>query len=142
MAGRLEKMGYIILTDTPTTQLLLQEGGVVCKTFIEGSGNASAVVGPLDIFDEAAVRKTLSDRRIARQLFTQNKISMVISFAKARPRSGNDLSYIYRRCAVDFGIGLINDSKTAVLLTQALAKYTSGQYGKQQSAVSWQSWVS
>ena len=123
----LVEMGYKVYTDSNELQSLYQSFGIKSRIFIPGN-------------DEAFI-STLSDRRIARELFTVCDIKMAVSFSKIRPRTKEDRSYMLRRCAVDFGVGLVNESKTAVLLIQALKEYKIMGRKKEGASNSWQAFV-
>lgn len=133
IAKTMRKMDYSIYTDSNKTRDLILSNGIDCETFITHSGNSEAEA---DNFC-----KVLSDRRQSREIFTTKQIRMVISLCRHRPRT-LDRSYMLRRCAVDFGIGLLNESKTAVLLTQAMDDYKSLKRSKSDACVSWQEWLS
>ncbi|KZP27588.1 carbamoyl-phosphate synthase [Athelia psychrophila] len=62
------------------------------------------------------------DKRKLREVFDDYDIQFVINIAKARGTSAVDEDYVARRNAVDFGLPLLNNAKTAQLFVEALAK--------------------
>jgi carbamoyl-phosphate synthase large subunit len=61
------------------------------------------------------------DKRKLREVFDEYDIQCVINLAKARGSSFTDEDYVARRNAVDFGLPLLNDSRTAQLFVESLA---------------------
>jgi carbamoyl-phosphate synthase large subunit len=81
------------------------------------------------------------DKRKLREVFDDHEIQCVINLAKARGSSATDEDYVARRCvllaflndflfilfvaisnAVDFGLPLLNNARTAQLFVESLAK--------------------
>ncbi|KAI0309955.1 carbamoyl-phosphate synthase [Amylostereum chailletii] len=62
------------------------------------------------------------DKRKLREVFDEYNIQCVINLAKARGTSATDEDYVARRNAVDFGLPLLNDARTALLFVESLAK--------------------
>ncbi|KAF7298070.1 Carbamoyl-phosphate synthase [Mycena chlorophos] len=76
------------------------------------------------------------DKRKLREVFDEYDISCVINLAKTRGTSFTDEDYVARRNAVDFGLPLLNNARTADLFVESLArkipqgglrKYTEGR---------------
>lgn len=63
-----------------------------------------------------------SDKRKLRMVFDEFEIQCVINLAKARGTTFTDEDYVARRNAVDFGLPLLNNAKTAQLFVESLAK--------------------
>ncbi|TFK20781.1 carbamoyl-phosphate synthase subunit arginine-specific large [Coprinopsis marcescibilis] len=63
-----------------------------------------------------------TDKRKLREVFDEFEIQMVVNLAKSRGTTFTDEDYIARRNAVDFGIPLLNDAKTAELFVEAMAR--------------------
>lgn len=63
-----------------------------------------------------------ADKRKLREVFDEFDIGMVVNLAKARGTTLTDEDYVARRNAVDFGLPLLNDAKTAELFIEAMAR--------------------
>ncbi|KAI0260176.1 carbamoyl-phosphate synthase [Gloeopeniophorella convolvens] len=63
-----------------------------------------------------------ADKRKLREVFDEHDIQCVINLARARGASPTDEDYVARRNAVDFGLPLLNNPRTALLFVEALAK--------------------
>ncbi|KOS16534.1 carbamoyl-phosphate synthase [Malassezia pachydermatis] len=64
----------------------------------------------------------LKDKRKLREVFDEYEIQFVINLAKYRAGSTTDENYVARRNAVDFGLPLLNEPKTALLFVETLEK--------------------
>ncbi|KAH9976198.1 carbamoyl-phosphate synthase [Lactifluus volemus] len=62
------------------------------------------------------------DKRKLREVFDEFDIQCVINLAKGRGKSVTDEDYVARRNAVDFGLPLLNNPRTAQLFVDSLAK--------------------
>lgn len=62
----------------------------------------------------------LKDKRKLREVFDDYEIQFVINLAKYRAPSVTDEDYVARRNAVDFGLPLLNEPKTALLFVETL----------------------
>ncbi|KAI0057881.1 carbamoyl-phosphate synthase [Artomyces pyxidatus] len=62
------------------------------------------------------------DKRKLREVFDEHDIQCVINLAQARGKSVTDEDYVARRNAVDFGLPLLNNARTAQLFVESLAK--------------------
>jgi len=62
------------------------------------------------------------DKRKLREVFDDYEIQCVINIAKSRGTSATDEDYVARRNAVDFGLPLLNNARTAQLFVDSLAK--------------------
>ncbi|KAG6813525.1 hypothetical protein H0H92_010230 [Tricholoma furcatifolium] len=65
------------------------------------------------------------DKRKLRMVFDEFDIQCVINLAKARGVDFTDEDYVARRNAVDFGLPLLNNPRTALLFVESLAKKIS-----------------
>jgi carbamoyl-phosphate synthase large subunit len=63
-----------------------------------------------------------TDKRKLRMVFDDYEIQTVINLAKSRGTDFTDEDYVARRNAVDFGLPLLNNAKTAQLFVESLAK--------------------
>ena len=64
----------------------------------------------------------LKDKRMLREVFDEHEIQFVINLAGARGRDTLDEDYVARRNAVDFGLPLFNEARTAMLFVDTLEK--------------------
>ncbi|KAG5647105.1 hypothetical protein DXG03_001476 [Asterophora parasitica] len=62
------------------------------------------------------------DKRKLRMVFDEYDVQTVINLAKARGVDFNDEDYVARRNAVDFGLPLLNNARTALLFVESLAQ--------------------
>jgi carbamoyl-phosphate synthase large subunit len=62
------------------------------------------------------------DKRKLRQVFDDHEIECVINLAKEKGTGFTDEDYVARRNAVDFGLPLLNNPRTALLFVESLAK--------------------
>ncbi|KAF9073581.1 carbamoyl-phosphate synthase [Rhodocollybia butyracea] len=62
------------------------------------------------------------DKRKLREVFDEYDIQCVINLAQSRATSFTDEDYVARRNAVDFGLPLLNNARTAQLFVESLAK--------------------
>jgi len=62
------------------------------------------------------------DKRALREVFGKNDIRGVFNLAKTRAKSLVDEDYVMRRNAVDFGVPLFMEPKTAVLFAQCMSE--------------------
>ena len=83
----------------------------------------------------------LQDRKTSKQLFEDANIRLVISLSGLRPKSQEDVGYLLRRNAVDYGIGLLNEPKGALIFVDALKDYKLGDKYKKDSCKSWDQWT-
>lgn len=64
----------------------------------------------------------LKDKRKLREVFDDHEIQFVINLAPYRAKDTVDENYVARRNAVDFGLPLFNEPKTALLFVETLEK--------------------
>ncbi|PWN47839.1 putative arginine-specific carbamoyl-phosphate synthetase, ammonia chain [Violaceomyces palustris] len=90
----------------------------------------------------------VKDKRKLREVFDEHEIQMVVNLAKMRGRDQLDKDYVARRNAVDFGLPLLNEPRSALLFVEALeARMPLGclrpwEEGNIPSEVkSWKEWV-
>ncbi|KAF5380554.1 hypothetical protein D9615_004705 [Tricholomella constricta] len=62
------------------------------------------------------------DKRKLRMVFDEYDVQCVINLAKSRGRDFDDEDYVARRNAVDFGLPLLNNARTALLFVESLAQ--------------------
>ncbi|KAK0226261.1 carbamoyl-phosphate synthase [Armillaria fumosa] len=62
------------------------------------------------------------DKRKLREVFDEYEIQCVINLAKSRGLTFTDEDYVARRNAVDFGLPLLNNARTAQLFVESLAR--------------------
>ncbi|KII95699.1 hypothetical protein PLICRDRAFT_150562 [Plicaturopsis crispa FD-325 SS-3] len=62
------------------------------------------------------------DKRMLREVFDEHDIQCVFNLAKSRGTGFTDEDYVARRNAVDFGLPLLNNARTAQLFVESLAK--------------------
>ncbi|KAJ3077573.1 carbamoyl-phosphate synthase (glutamine-hydrolyzing) cpa2, partial [Quaeritorhiza haematococci] len=116
VARKMGGMGYKIVVDLEsTTGRLLKSHGVKYTPLITPPTTTTTVPSESSNFIT-----TFSDRRQALKIFSSHSIALAISFSKARPRTKEDVGYVMRRSAVDFGVALLNEAKSATVLVQAM----------------------
>ncbi|KAI8844024.1 carbamoyl-phosphate synthase arginine-specific large chain [Chytriomyces cf. hyalinus JEL632] len=125
VASRLSSVGYTITTDSERTRGIVES---VC--------GASAV-----LFEGAAGVQNLIDRKTALSIFKENDISVVFALHGQRAKSVDDAGYLLRRATVDLGVGIVNEPRGAVVLSDAIAEYVAGGRSKFESALSWGEWL-
>ena len=64
----------------------------------------------------------LKDKRKLREVFDDYEIQFVINLAKYRAPNTTNEDYVARRNAVDFGLPLLNEPKTALLFVETLER--------------------
>jgi carbamoyl-phosphate synthase large subunit len=131
VARKLHSLGYRLLVDVKKNQERLQ---LACTDL---SLNLGLLV-PSAPESESLV-KVLQDRRSSKEAF--EGVSLVLSLCQIRPRTQADVGYLVRRSAVDFGIGLLNEPKSAMLLADAIGDYLTGAKTKAESVRDWGSWI-
>lgn len=62
------------------------------------------------------------DKRKLREVFDEYEIECVVNLARSRGKDATDEDYVARRNAVDFGLPLLNNPRTAQLFVEALAR--------------------
>lgn len=120
--------GYKVLADTELTQSVVAKHSTTeLPLFVPGG--------------EQALVETLQDRRVARKLYDSHNISLVVSLARVRPGTTDDVRYLVRRTAVDFGVGMMNEAKTSVVFAEAVEGYVKDGRVKKEAVRSWGEWV-
>ncbi|KAM0280720.1 hypothetical protein ACHAQH_003890 [Verticillium albo-atrum] len=84
------------------------------KHFIESSAKGNASVEVIEFPKE--------DKRALREVFKKYDIRGVFNLARARGKTVMDVDYVMRRNAVDFGVPLFMEPKTAMLFAQCMAE--------------------
>jgi hypothetical protein len=111
-ARLLTELGYNLFA-TPRTHAFLEENGVKAvlleKPFLASS---SPIPGPN-----------------CKDYLSSGKIDLVINIPEGGHKSELSDGYVIRRTAVDFGVGLLTNIKTATLFSRALQKYGGNTYG-------------
>lgn len=96
------------------------------KQHLEKSGTEVAVIDfPVD------------DKNALRQVFQKNNIKGVFNIAKSRGKTLVDKDYVMRRNAVDFGIPLFMEPKTALLFAQCMNEKLPRTEGMPPEVRSW-----
>ncbi|CAG8500058.1 11547_t:CDS:2 [Ambispora leptoticha] len=90
-------LGHSLYTCSPSVTQFLELRGIHAKT--------------LDLPE---------DKKALLKVFKGNDIDFVFNLAQVRAQNVNDINYISRRSAVDFGIPLVNDPKCALLFAESL----------------------
>ncbi|ORY48947.1 large subunit of carbamoyl phosphate synthetase [Rhizoclosmatium globosum] len=125
VASRLSSVGYRIVTDTEATREAIQ----------------SVVDAESVLFDGEAGITNLADRKRAVQIFRDHDVSVVFALHGQRAKSIQDPGYLLRRATVDMGVGIVNESRNAVVLADSIAEYVAGGRNKFESALSWGEWL-
>ncbi|TRM69122.1 hypothetical protein BD626DRAFT_421131 [Schizophyllum amplum] len=127
IAKRLTELGFKLFCSSPTVEEFLNDVPYV---------NAKKIFFPK------------KDKRKLREVFDQYDIQCVINLARERATTFVDEDYVARRNAVDFGLPLLNNARTAELWVESLArKIPEGglknyEEGRIPSEVkSWAEWV-
>jgi len=81
------------------------------------------------------------DKRALREVFQSNDIRGVFNLAKRRASSLIDEDYVMRRNAVDFGVPLFMEPKTAVLFAQCMSEKLPKQEGIPSEVKRWSEWI-
>ncbi|KAJ1021753.1 hypothetical protein NDA13_005367 [Ustilago tritici] len=82
--------------------------------------NVEEYLNKLDGVKAKRIRFPVKDKRKLREVFDEHEINIVINLAKFRGRDLLDQDYVARRNAVDFGIPLLNEARSAELFVDAL----------------------
>ncbi|KAI9335276.1 large subunit of carbamoyl-phosphate synthase [Obelidium mucronatum] len=125
VASRLSSVGYRIATDTQATREVIQSVVEPDVVLFEGE------TGILDLID----------KKRAINIFRKNDVSVVFALHGNRAKSVTDAGYLLRRATVDLGVGIVNESRGAVVLADSIAEYVAGGRSKFESALSWGEWV-
>ncbi|EIW80636.1 carbamoyl-phosphate synthase [Coniophora puteana RWD-64-598 SS2] len=107
VARGLTDLGFKIYCATPAVEAFLNGGGV---------GDELRYVSAKKIFFPT------KDKRLLREVFDEYEIGAVVNLARERGASVTDEDYVARRNAVDFGLPLLNNPKTAELFVEALKR--------------------
>ncbi|KAI9758813.1 MAG: translation initiation factor eIF4A [Chaenotheca gracillima] len=97
----------------PLGYKFLAASGTVAE-YLESTTEAKAKVSVIDFPKE--------DKRALRQVFQQHDIRGVFNLAATRASTLLDEDYVMRRNAVDFGVPLFMEPKTAVLFAQCMSE--------------------
>ncbi|OLN88764.1 Carbamoyl-phosphate synthase arginine-specific large chain [Colletotrichum chlorophyti] len=84
------------------------------KQFIEANAKGNVTVEVIEFPKE--------DKRALREVFQKYDIRGVFNLAKARGKTIMDVDYVMRRNAVDFGVPLFMEPKTAMLFAQCMSE--------------------
>ncbi|OBR15492.1 Carbamoyl-phosphate synthase [Colletotrichum higginsianum IMI 349063] len=84
------------------------------KEFLESSAKGKISVDVIEFPKE--------DKRALREVFQKYDIRGVFNLAKARGKTIMDVDYVMRRNAVDFGVPLFMEPKTAMLFAQCMSE--------------------
>ncbi|KAJ3136774.1 carbamoyl-phosphate synthase (glutamine-hydrolyzing) cpa2, partial [Physocladia obscura] len=122
VASRLTSVGYKVAADTEATRAVIQ----------------SVVEIGLPLFSDIT---NLFDRKRALDIFREKDVSVVFALQGKRAQSKTDAGYQLRRAAVDLGVGIVNESRGAVVLADAIAEYVAGGRNKFEAVLSWEEWL-
>ncbi|KAJ3393464.1 carbamoyl-phosphate synthase (glutamine-hydrolyzing) cpa2 [Entophlyctis sp. JEL0112] len=127
VASRLSSVGYKILTDSNATRDIISS--------VIDVNNCHA------LFDGEEGVANLVDRKTALKTFKENDVSVVFALHGQRAKTVFDAGYQLRRATVDLGVGIVNESRGAVVLADAIAEYVAGGRSKYEAALSWSEWL-
>ncbi|KAJ3130486.1 carbamoyl-phosphate synthase (glutamine-hydrolyzing) cpa2 [Nowakowskiella sp. JEL0407] len=136
VASKLERMGYELYADTVESSALLAKHGV-SSTPLQNIIPAS----DSKLSEHDRIVKWLADRKAAKSVFENHQLKLVLSFAKERPRTTDNIPYLVRRAAVDLGLGMLNEPKGAIAYAEAVEKYVNGLMSKREGSKAWEEWV-
>jgi carbamoyl-phosphate synthase large subunit len=94
-----------------------------------------------DGVDVEVIEFPVEDKRALREVFAKYDIRGVFNLAKLRASSLVDEDYVMRRNAVDFGVPLFMEPKTAVLFAQCMAEKLPKKEGIPSEVRSWSDFV-
>ncbi|KAI8812033.1 hypothetical protein BJ742DRAFT_794599 [Cladochytrium replicatum] len=151
VVNKLVNLGYKVVVDTHSTQTVLSKWGLCLPTLLESEAQVLGTPA-VDGDKDAALRGLLRDRRRAKEVFGGLRVQLVLSFARGKPTgvktdavvaaAGQErIEYLVRRAAVDLGLGLLNESKVAMLFVECLERYVTGLASKRESVKSWGEWM-
>ncbi|KAN0062371.1 carbamoyl-phosphate synthase (glutamine-hydrolyzing) cpa2 [Thecaphora frezii] len=83
--------------------------------------DVEAYLNSLPHLSAKKIRFPVKDKRKLREVFDEYDINICVNLAKFRGRDLLDQDYVARRNAVDFGIPLLNEPRSALLFVEALA---------------------
>ncbi|KAJ1551815.1 carbamoyl-phosphate synthase (glutamine-hydrolyzing) cpa2 [Nowakowskiella sp. JEL0078] len=135
VANKLQKMGYKLYTDLSDSAKLLEQSGVPAISLKD------VIPSNKDLLENENLSKLLEDRKAAKAVFEEHNMKLVLSFAKERPRTTDNIPYLIRRAAVDLGLGMLNESKGAIVFSEAIEKYVNGLMSKREGSKAWEEWV-
>jgi carbamoyl-phosphate synthase large subunit len=119
---KLEAQGYPVLLDSEESARGLGLSGA--QVLVPGKSGQE-------------LSRILQDRKLAKSLLEDHQVSLVISLCRTKSKDRSNLGYLVRRNAVDFGLGLLNDSKGAIVFVDAMEDYVSGVKPVSESISSW-----
>ncbi|KAJ3170891.1 carbamoyl-phosphate synthase (glutamine-hydrolyzing) cpa2 [Geranomyces variabilis] len=124
------------LTHVPEARAIVAALQTAGYAVLAASSRTNELLGTaLEVFP------TTGDRGAAREAFSTRAVALVVSLTRRRAQSLDDPNYRLRRSAVDLGVALVNESKTALLLAQAMQAYNVGGKDKRKAVRSWGEWV-
>ncbi|KAM5477191.1 carbamoyl-phosphate synthase (glutamine-hydrolyzing) cpa2 [Microsporum audouinii] len=104
------------------------------KNFLESSVQSKGV--KVDIIEFPK-----QDKRALREVFAKNDIRGVFNIARERSKHLLDENYVMRRNAVDFGVPLFMEPKTALLFAQCMSEKLPRKEGIPSEVRSWSNFV-
>lgn len=99
VANIVKPLGFKILTAKPDVKEYLEQNGI----------------------ENELIELSKTDKRRLGEQFKEHDISGVINLSKSRAENLQDEDYIMRRNAIDFGLPLFNEPRTALLFAKSLA---------------------
>ncbi|TVY59393.1 Carbamoyl-phosphate synthase arginine-specific large chain [Lachnellula cervina] len=103
------------------------------KTFLESSAKNNVSVEVIEFPTE--------DKRALREVFQKYDIRGVFNLAQARGKTVLDVDYVMRRNAVDFGVPLFMEPKTAELFSQCMSVKLPRQEGIPSEVRRWSDFI-
>ncbi|KAK2759099.1 carbamoyl-phosphate synthase (glutamine-hydrolyzing) cpa2 [Arachnomyces sp. PD_36] len=103
------------------------------KAYIESSSKAD--------LDVEVIEFPKTDKRALREVFQKYDIRGVFNIAKQRGKTLLDEDYVMRRNAVDFGVPLFMEPKTALLFAQCMSEKLPRKEGVPAEVRSWSNFV-
>ncbi|KAI9331827.1 carbamoyl-phosphate synthase arginine-specific large chain [Zopfochytrium polystomum] len=128
VVARLLSVGYNVAFDGTWTQAAA--GPAL-------TGHESNVV---DLWGSLGASAVLLDRKLASKAFGEHGVVAALALHGKRATSTADVGYLVRRVAVDLGLGLVNEPRGAVVLSDAIAEYVAGGRAKDEAVLSWAEW--
>lgn len=106
------------------------------KRHIESSATAEG--GPVTV---QVIEFPKTDKRALREVFQKNDIRGVFNLASRRAETLLDEDYVMRRNAVDFGVPLFMEPKTALLFAQCMNQKLPRKEGIPGEVQRWSEWI-
>ncbi|KAJ6631613.1 hypothetical protein B0H10DRAFT_2159839 [Mycena sp. CBHHK59/15] len=95
---------------------------VIAKRLLKWDSNSTEFLNDVLYVTAKRIFFPTKDKRKLREVFDEYEIQCVINLAKSRGLSFTDEDYVARRNAVDFGLPLLNNARSAQLFVESLAR--------------------